>query len=581
MAQAEVIKEFLVALGFKTDEKGLKDFTSGIEHATKNVVKLVAAIEAAALTVGAGVAAFASNLEQLYFAAKKTGSSATNIRSFEKAVQSFGVTADEASGSLQGLARWMRNNPGSDSILRSLGVETHKANGELRDMAEIMADVGKEMSKKPYYLAMDWSKDLGISEDTMRAIMNGDFEAKFAASKKRNENTGFEKAAEDAHRFMEGMRELTTYLEAFGIKVQDALMNKLGMSMNQFSDWFQKNGPMIADRVADLIVQFMTLAEKIGPALVWLINKLIELDKSTNGWSTKIIAALALINLLGGSAVIGGIISLAGAFGKLGGSIAAATLGGGSLMAVMGKLGLLGVAGAAGWQAGTLIHDALSDDTNDAIGATVATILAKLGIKNAQEALDADMNARAGLTGGGGARPSASAGRTNSVKLAALEQRYGLPSGLLDSVWAAESGRGKNMRSRAGAQGHFQFMPDTAKQYGLTNPDDFDQSSDAAARYYRDLIGRYGGNLENAVAAYNWGPGNVDRKGLGAAPPETRNYIDRVRGGMGGQSAGSTISQNTQITVYGTEAEATGRAVAREQERINQAMARNMNSPAY
>ena len=66
MSQPEVIREFLVSLGFKTDQKSLKDFSNGIENATKNVVKLVAAIQGAALTVGAGVAAFASNLEQLY-----------------------------------------------------------------------------------------------------------------------------------------------------------------------------------------------------------------------------------------------------------------------------------------------------------------------------------------------------------------------------------------------------------------------------------------------------------------------------------------------------------------------------------
>lgn len=50
---------------------------------------------------------------------------------------------------------------------------------------------------------------------------------------------------------------------------------------------------------------------------------------------------------------------------------------------------------------------------------------------------------------------------------ASLEQRHGLPAGLLDAVWATESSRGKHMLSPAGAQGHFQFMPATAKRYGL------------------------------------------------------------------------------------------------------------------
>lgn len=133
------------------------------------------------------------------------------------------------------------------------------------------------------------------------------------------------------------------------------------------------------------------------------------------------------------------------------------------------------------------------------------------------------------------------------------------------------------MRSPAGAQGHFQFMPGTAKQYGLTNPDDFEQSADASARYISDLMSRYAGNLQKAVAAYNWGPGNVDKYGLGKAPAETRGYLDKVLGATGG-SAGVTVAQNTTINVNGGDAAATGRAVAGEQSQVNQTLVRNMQS---
>lgn len=117
-------------------------------------------------------------------------------------------------------------------------------------------------------------------------------------------------------------------------------------------------------------------------------------------------------------------------------------------------------------------------------------------------------------------------------EMASLEKKYGLPSGLLDSVWNAESGRGVNMNSTAGAQGHFQFMPETAKEYGLKNPYDFSESADAAARYYKVLLKRYNGDVDKAVAAYNWGMGNVENKGMGNAPKETRDYLSKVKGGM-------------------------------------------------
>lgn len=125
-----------------------------------------------------------------------------------------------------------------------------------------------------------------------------------------------------------------------------------------------------------------------------------------------------------------------------------------------------------------------------------------------------------------------------------LEAQYQLPQGILDSLWATESGRGRNMRSPKGARGHFQFMPATAAQYGLENPDDLIQSAGAAARMLRDLLQRNKGDIPRALAAYNWGQGNLDRKGLANAPAETRNHTAKVMGGMGmAQPAAAQASQ--------------------------------------
>jgi hypothetical protein len=114
-----------------------------------------------------------------------------------------------------------------------------------------------------------------------------------------------------------------------------------------------------------------------------------------------------------------------------------------------------------------------------------------------------------------------------------LEAQFKLPKGLLDSVWATESSRGRNMMSPKGAEGHFQFMPGTAKQYGVKNPYDLVQSATGAAHMYSDLLKQTGGSLPAALAAYNWGIGNLQNKGMGAAPAETRGYITKVMAGMG------------------------------------------------
>jgi hypothetical protein len=131
-----------------------------------------------------------------------------------------------------------------------------------------------------------------------------------------------------------------------------------------------------------------------------------------------------------------------------------------------------------------------------------------------------------------GARTNTTPPKGSAAYLGSIEQKYGLPKGLLDSVWNTESGRGKHMNSPVGAQGHFQFMPATSKQYGLRNPYDFESSADAAGRMYRDLIDKYHGDTNKALAAYNWGQGNVDKKGMGRLPLETSGYINKVLNGM-------------------------------------------------
>lgn len=116
----------------------------------------------------------------------------------------------------------------------------------------------------------------------------------------------------------------------------------------------------------------------------------------------------------------------------------------------------------------------------------------------------------------------------------ALEGKYGLPAGLLSSVAATESGGDPFAESKAGAKGLFQFMPGTATDMGLKGRDVFDphKSADAAGRYLRFLLDATGGDLEKTLASYNWGLGNVQKKGMDNLPSETRNYVPKVMAGM-------------------------------------------------
>lgn len=128
-------------------------------------------------------------------------------------------------------------------------------------------------------------------------------------------------------------------------------------------------------------------------------------------------------------------------------------------------------------------------------------------------------------------------------------RRYGIDARILRSVCFVESRFRTSAVSPKGARGLMQFMPETATRYGLTDPHDPRAAIDAAARYLRDLLKKFGGRVDLAVAAYNAGEGAVESfvtgkplflrdgkiinpRGLitGGIPPysETRAYVGQI-----------------------------------------------------
>ncbi|MFJ7312517.1 phage tail tip lysozyme [Pseudomonas sp. NPDC098747] len=323
----DVIKEFMVGLGFKTDEKQLKEFTGGINNATAAVTKLVTAIVGASLTVAAGVSAFASNLEGLYFASQRIGASASSIRASELAAKDLGASADEARGALEGIASFIRTTPGAESYLKGLGVQTRDINGNLRDTGDVLVDLGKAFKGMDYWLAQQYASQVGISDSMLRAIMQDDFGAQQAEKEKRLGANGMDQAAKDANQLMKALRDVGFELELISIQVQAELMREFGPELRKFATWLKENAPMIADRVVAIIDVLIEMAQQAGPYLDKLWTFFVDLDTATDGWSTKIIALLVLLKALGAVPLVGGIVKLANAFFKLGGGLGAVAAG--------------------------------------------------------------------------------------------------------------------------------------------------------------------------------------------------------------------------------------------------------------
>ncbi len=133
MSNAETIKDFLVSLGFELDEAGEKKFSAVIAGVTANVLKMGAVVEGAALSVVGFTTKIASGLDKVYFASQRTGASVAGIKALGYAASQLGVDAASAQGSLESLARFIRNSPGAEGFLNRLGIQTRSANGNMRD----------------------------------------------------------------------------------------------------------------------------------------------------------------------------------------------------------------------------------------------------------------------------------------------------------------------------------------------------------------------------------------------------------------------------------------------------------------
>jgi soluble lytic murein transglycosylase-like protein len=156
------------------------------------------------------------------------------------------------------------------------------------------------------------------------------------------------------------------------------------------------------------------------------------------------------------------------------------------------------------------------------------------------QALSGDTSFASALAGARRPAPSVASGRSAAPVvgaavpgqygglIAAAARKHGVEPALIAGVIEAESGFNAQAASPAGAQGLMQLMPSTARGLGVTDSLDPAQSVMGGAKLLRQLLDRYQGDTRLALAAYNAGPGAVDKHG--GVPPyaETQRYVPKV-----------------------------------------------------
>ena len=478
---------------FKVREEQARKTAQGISKVRDGVIALTAAY--------IGGSAIKSFVERITGSDAKLGFFSRNLGMSTRELSMWQGVAEKTGGSAQGLAadfqgitqalqRFSLTGQGGESFkyFRSIGVNLTDMKGNARSMTDVMLEVADRFAGMDPMKAQALGAGMGFSEGTVNVLMHGRVALQAYLETQKQLNVVSAEDAKNAQARTKAWKELADRFESIG----RVILNDLSPALVGLLNFIRDHAPAAAALMGALAIAFTSMS------VVRFAGVLSGLAQLTTG-------------------------------------IAAASAASTGLIAGLGALGLLGAAGAAGYLLG------------NALG------LGKGGEILGGWLYDKMHPGSAAATGGkravAGTAPAAGGASSGSKAMfAGLEKQFGLPEGLLDSVWKQESNRGKNMRSPAGAMGHFQFMPVTARKYGVSNPDDLSQSARGAAAMFSDLLRQYGGNLPKALAAYNMGSGNLARRGMGNLTAETQKYIPQVMARMrGGQQSASTSTTDVKV----------------------------------
>lgn len=278
---AETLKDFLISLGFKVDEAGARKFDAVVAGTTLKAIELGVKVEAAALSVVAFTAKIASGLDDLYWASQRTGATVEGIKQIGYAVSQVGGSVDGARGSLENLARFMRNNPGAEGFLNRLGVQTRDASGNMRDMATIFTGVGQRLSSMPYYRANQYAQMLGLDENTLMAMRRGigQFSGEYTAMAKA---IGYnaDVAAVSSNKFMTSLRSFGLMAGMARDKIGSSLADGLAGSLDRLRRQIMENFPKIEGAITAGIKGVLWFGEIIGR----VVYRLIQLTGDIINW---------------------------------------------------------------------------------------------------------------------------------------------------------------------------------------------------------------------------------------------------------------------------------------------------------
>ena len=299
----QVLDSYLVALGFKVDEASAGRAERAIAKFALSVATIGTAVAAAAVATVAGVAKISSQMENLYYASQRIGSTVENIQALTFAIGQAGGTVGGARNALEGLGNFLRSNPGAEGFIRRLGVDTRDAHGGLRDTSDMLRDVGQRLKAMPYARARLVAQVMGVDENTLQALFRGTDAASAAIHRMyRSAGLNADQAAKGAAGFMNQLRLFGAAIGILEQGVAAKMQGGLGRDVDRLRERLVLNFGRISDVVAWVAHGVLTVADAmltLGLDGVTIAQRIYDwwgkLDKSTRRWIVGIgLAELAL-----------------------------------------------------------------------------------------------------------------------------------------------------------------------------------------------------------------------------------------------------------------------------------------------
>ena len=316
----DVLKEFLVAVGFKVDEASMRRVNEGIQNFAKECAKLAVAFEGAALAAAGFTIKLAKGMEEAYNASQRLNSSVERVNALSYAITQAGGSAQNAKASLENLARFMRSAPGAKNMVQSIiGSKT-----DIRDTTAVMVELGKKFKEMPFAQAKVRADLLGIDETTLMALRDGlgDYMAEYQKVM-RTHGVVQEEYAKDAKAFMTRVRELWTHVQAIMMKVGQSLIGKLTPQIEKLKQFLIANSDRIKtfiESISKFVIKGAEIFIRIFTRAGEIIGDLIDWFQALDPEGQKVVkilgmitAAMVALNMSFWTSPIGIILALAGA----------------------------------------------------------------------------------------------------------------------------------------------------------------------------------------------------------------------------------------------------------------------------